>query len=332
MPTKRERAAKQGVVPRASRTMLRRMRGLVIVNPNAGSSAGIETAEQALIGAGFTLHATKARGDAFQAARSAADEGFDTVVAAGGDGTVTEVVDGLAAAGGRARLGILPLGTGNDLARALAIPLDLDPAIATLVEGNERTIDLVEVRPDGAPPTHAANVAAGGFSGRVDEEMTAEDKERWGTLAYVLGAMKALPDLAGYQTTIAWDDGDAQQIDALAVLVANGRSVAGGRVVAPLACLEDGLLDVIVLRSGSLLDLAGVAARLALGTFLESDAVEMRRARALRIDSTPPMRFNVDGELLPEGPVTFRVLPGALRVIVGRDYRASPEGVVSERP
>lgn len=296
------------------------MRGLVIVNSNAGSSSAMASTEQALTAAGFVLHETAGRGDALRAARSAADDGFDTVVAAGGDGTVTEVVDGLAAGGARARLGILPLGTGNDLARALAIPLDVDAAVATLAEGNERTIDLIEVRASGAAPTLAANVAAGGFSGRVGEELTAEAKDRWGTLAYVLGAMKVLPDLSGYRTTIAWDDGEAQEIDALAVLVANGRSVAGGRVVAPLASLEDGLLDVIVLRQGSLLDLAGVAARLALGTFLESDAVDMRRARALHVESTPPMRFNVDGELLPEGPVTFRVVPHALRVIVGRDY------------
>lgn len=225
-----------------------------------------------------------------------------------------------AAGGARARLGILPLGTGNDLAWTLAIPLDAGAAVATLAEGNERTIDLIEVPGLRCGPTLAANVAAGGFSGRVGEESTAEAKDRWGTLAYVLGAlMKVLPDLTGYRTTIAWDDGEAQEIDALAVLVANGRSVAGGRVVAPLASLEDGLLDVIVLRQGSLLDLAGVA-RLALGTFLESDAVDMRRARALHVESTPPMRFNVDGELLPEGPVTFRVVPHALRVIVGRDY------------
>jgi diacylglycerol kinase (ATP) len=310
------------------------MRGLVIVNPNAGSSDLLKAAEQSLTDAGFVVRATDGRGDALRAARGAAEAGFETVVAAGGDGTVSEVVDGLVASGARARLGVLPLGTGNDLARALGIPLELDAAIATLLEDRERTIDLVEVRVDELPPTLAANVAAGGFSGRVDEEMTSEAKERWGTLAYVFGAMKALPDLTGYRTTIAWDDGDAEQIDALAILVANGRSVAGGRVVAPLASLEDGLLDVIVLRRGSLLDLAGVAAHLALGTFLESDAVDMRRARAVRVESTPPMRFNVDGELLPEGPVTFRVLPSALRVVTGRDYcpQVTPAKQEARRP
>lgn len=304
--------------------MLAAMRGLVIVNPNAGSSDLLTRIEQPLADAGFTIHRTQAPGDAGRAAAAAADDGFDLVVAAGGDGTVTEVVDGLVAGGGRARLGLLPLGTGNDLARTLAVPLDVEAALAALLKGDERAIDLIRAEVDGAPAVHAVNVAAGGFSGRVDEEMTAEAKGRWGVLAYVFGAAKVLPDLTGYKTRLTWDDGNDEIVDAFNVVVANGRSCAGGKMVAPFANPEDGLLDVVVVRSGSLLDIAGVAARLALGNYLDSDVVSLRRARSVRVASEPPMLFNVDGELQPEGPITFRVLPGALRVLVGPGYTPEP--------
>lgn len=306
------------------------MRGLVIINPNAGSFQAGGGLVGELANAGLEVRETGERGDAKRAAKGAADEGFDTVIAAGGDGTVSEVVDGLAAGGGRARLGVLPLGTGNDLARTLALPLDVDGALAELLAGRERVIDLIRVDVEGGPTTYAANVAAGGFSTLVDEELSADAKKRWGPLAYVFSAAKVLPDMGGFRTAIAWDDGDAAAVDAFSVLVANGRSVAGGQVVAPLACLEDGLLDVVVIRSGSLLDLAGVAARLALGNVLDSDAVEMRRARALCVISEPPMRFNADGELLPPGPTTFRVVPGALRVLVGEGYSPGSKGAGQE--
>ena len=299
------------------------MRGLVIVNPNAGSFEAVSSLAGRLAEVGLTVRQTAQEGDARSAAKGAADEGFDTVIAAGGDGTVSEVVDGLVAGGGRARLGILPVGTGNDLARTLAIPLGAEAALDSLLAERERAIDLVRVDVDGQASTLAANVAAGGFSTLVDEELSAEAKKRWGTLAYIFTAARVLPDMAEHRTAIAWDDGETIATDAIAILVANGRSVAGGQVVAPTASVEDGLLDVIVIHPGSLLDLAGVAARLALGNLLASDAVELRRATALSVVSSPPMRFNVDGELLPPGNTTFRILPRALRVLVGADYAPS---------
>jgi len=304
------------------------MRGLVVINPNAGSSDLLARIEGPLAEAGFEIHRTEGPGDAQRAATKAAQSGFDLVIAAGGDGTVTEVVEGIVAAGGTACLGLLPLGTGNDLARTLAVPLDVEGALAVLLEGRERAIDLIRVEVLGALPVHAVNVAAGGFSGRVDEELTSEAKARWGTLAYLFGAARALPDLTGYKTTVAWDDGDVEQVDALNVIIANCRSCAGGRMVAPLANPEDGLLDVVIIRQGSLLDVAGAAARFALGNYLESDTILFRRARSVSIRSDPPMLFNIDGELLPEGAsISFRVLRAALRVLVGPGYSAEPTGV-----
>lgn len=293
-------------------------RAVVIANPNAGSAASLgETA-------GLTVWRTERPGHALELARRAVAEGYDTVVAAGGDGTVTEVVDALVPTEGRVRLGVLPLGTGNDLARSLAIPLDPAEALATLAAGAERTIDVIRVEPDDGPASYVVNVAAGGFSGQVDEVMDAEAKERWGPLAYVWSAAKVLPELTSWATTLTLD-GEVLRVDALNIVVANGRTVAGGRSVAPDADLEDGLADVIIVRAASALDLTVIAARLAVGNYLESPAVERHRVRRARIESEPGMLFNVDGELLTRAACTFTVLPGALRVVVGEGY-ARPGG------
>jgi diacylglycerol kinase (ATP) len=107
--------------------------------------------------------------------------------------------------------------------------------------------------------------------------------------------------------------------------VANGRTAAGGFQVAPLANPEDGLLDVIVVRYGDVLDLAGIAARLLAGNYLSSEQVMHRRARHVHIASQPGMWFNVDGELFTSQPITFTVMPQALRVVVGPEYTPSPQ-------
>lgn len=288
-------------------------RAVMIVNPNAGSASALQDV------ADLTVWTTERPGHALELARRAVDEGFDTVIAGGGDGTVTEVVDALVPTRGRVRLGVFPLGTGNDLARSLAIPLDPPGALATLAVGLERTIDVIRVEPDDGPASHVVNVAAGGFSGQVDEVLDADSKERWGPLAYVWSAAKVLPDLQSWRTRLTLDD-EALDLDALNIVVANGRTVAGGRSVAPDADLEDGLADVIVVRAASALDLTVIAARLAVGNYLDSPAVERHRVRRVRIESDPGMPFNVDGELLTRAACTFTVLAGALRVIVGADY------------
>ncbi|HSN97445.1 MAG TPA: diacylglycerol kinase family protein, partial [Candidatus Nanopelagicales bacterium] len=240
--------------------------------------------------------------------------GVDLVVAAGGDGTIHEVVQGLMASPARPHLGVLPLGTGNDLARTLGIPADPAEAVALLETGVPRAVDLMRVQMD-RELRFGVNVAAGGFSGQVDEVMTDDMKATWGPLAYVRGAVSALPDLTSYRTAIAWDDGDLERAEVLNIVVANGQTCAGGVKVAPDADPTDGLLDVVVVRYASLLDLARIAARLLAGDYTESDDVFLRRTRRLRIDSHPGMWFNVDGELIGNAPVGFEVVPAAITVI-----------------
>ncbi|HET6568149.1 MAG TPA: diacylglycerol kinase family protein [Rhodothermales bacterium] len=300
----------------------------LIVNPNAGS-AGQPGGIRELIAdrPSIIVKESRAEGDARRIAAEAVRQGIDLIVAAGGDGTVHEVVNGIMdAAPKRAKMGLIPMGTGNDLARTLAIPNDPRDALALLLAGRDEAIDLIRVDAEGAY-RHLVNAAAGGFSGQVNEAMSAEMKSQWGPLAYVMGAATVLPDVTGYHTTIAYDDAPPVQIEAVNIIVANGRTVAGGVRVAPFANPQDGLLNVVVVEKSSVLDLAAVGAQLLTGNYLDSAHVRHRTARKVEIVSHPGMWFNVDGELLTKEPIRFEVVPAALHVVVGPDYVATPEPV-----
>lgn len=297
------------------------MRTLVVLNPAAGS-AGSATAltEAVREREGWALCATTSAGEARRLVAEAIRDGYERIVAAGGDGTVNEVVQGLACEPDVARLGVIPLGTGNDLARTLGIPDDPTEAIEVVESGVERAIDLIRVE-TGGDVHWCINAAAGGFSGEVDRTIESGDlKRRWGPLAYLIGAIETAREMKAYLATVEVDDGPAEQIPALAIVVANGRTCAGGLQVAPDADVEDGLLDLVVIRHGTVLELTGLAARLASGTILDSPHVLHRRAHRVTIDSDPAMWFNVDGELVTQEPITFRIVPKRLRIAVGPGY------------
>jgi diacylglycerol kinase (ATP) len=300
------------------------MRTFVLFNPKAGP-AELAAAVRARLEArpGVTVCQPAAPGDVAGCVAEAVRGGYETLVAAGGDGTVHAVVNALAPDFGRCRLAVLPLGTGNDLCRTLAVPEDALEALEALDAGRERRLDLMRVE-TGGRAWYAVNTASGGFSGQLHEALSDGLKATWGPLAYLLGAVSVLPDLTGYRTTLALDGGPAERVEALNIIVANGRYAAGGWRVASRANPEDGLLDVVVVRNGPLLDLTGVGARLVAGDYLDSDAVWHARARGVRVASEPGMWFSIDGELATHEPVAFTAVPAALRVLVGRDYQPDP--------
>jgi diacylglycerol kinase (ATP) len=237
------------------------------------------------------------------------------IVSAGGDGTLNEVVNGIAAAGCNSVLAILPLGTGNDFARHLGLPTNMDEAIEQIGAAQTREIDLVRVSSELV--RYFVNVSSGGFSGLVDEKLTPEMKRTWGPLAYLRSAAAAFPELRGYTTRVTLDDANAVDLDLYNVIVANGRYVAGGIPVAPEAEISDGLLDIILIPERGKAELALLAAQILVGRHLSSDAVIFHRAKRVAINSKPGMWFNVDGELIGNEPATFELLPGALRCVVG---------------
>jgi diacylglycerol kinase (ATP) len=253
-------------------------------------------------------------GAVMKSTRRALRKGCEMIVAAGGDGTLNEVINGLREDASSVAVGLIPLGTGNDFARTLDLPTDVDEAIGVLLAGHTRPIDLVRVKSDEV--RFFVNVSAGGFSGLVDENLTPEMKKTWGPLAYLRSAAAMLPELRAYQTTLSLDKTESLTLSLYNVVIANGRYVGGGTEIAPEASIDDGLLDIILIQERSPAELALLAAQVALGNHLSSDAIVFRRAAKITVNSRPGMWFNVDGELVGNEPAEFEVLPRALQFVV----------------
>lgn len=290
---------------------------VVILNPEAGSAEEMERLRQRLDPHdGLEVWETSGPGDARELARKAVAGRCRTVVAAGGDGTLNEVLNGLAVDFTCSRLGILPLGTGNDFIRSLGIPDDVEEAFDVVEAGHCRRVDVARADFGGASePRYFLNMSASGFSNAVGEEMDAETKKRWGGLAYGLTAVRVLDELEPYRTRIVLDGKQELDLELYMLLVANARYVASGVPAAPSARPDDGFLDVIAFPEMAMGEIAALLPRALLGRHEESDKVVCHRARRIEVHSRPPMPVNVDGEACGETPVVFEILPGALEVL-----------------
>lgn len=295
------------------------MKALIIFNPVAGSVKKPDAVLSRLQRLNpMAVRVTRRRGDAERFAREAMQEKCNYVVTAGGDGTLNAVVNGIAMLQplSDVRVGIVPLGTGNDFARALGLPVTIDENIDVLRACKTRRIDLVQVRSDRT--RYFANVSSGGFSGAVDEKLTAKIKRTWGPLAYVRSAAAALPKLHAYRTRLVFDDEEELSLELYNVVIGNGRFIAGGLPIAPDADLRDGMLDVVLIPKRSAPEMVLLAAEILLGKHLSSNAVIFRRAKKIAVRSRPGMCFNVDGELIGNAPAVFQVVPRALNFVVNR--------------
>lgn len=254
-------------------------------------------------------------------AREAAETGAEVVVAAGGDGTVCAVVNGLMQAGAKAALAILPLGTGNDFARTLAMPMDdIDLALEVIQAGRRRPMDVVQVT-CGGRSSYFINMATGGFSSDVSAAVTEEMKKRWGAFSYISQTLAHAGEMKPYHVRIKLDEGEWETYDAFNVLIANGRTVGGGVAVVPEANPEDGLLDVVVVLDGSLLGLITLATQMVRGRHLQNEQIVYHRAREVRVRSSPLFNFTADGDPLSREETLFHIQPKALPLIVGPEYQ-----------
>jgi diacylglycerol kinase (ATP) len=296
----------------------------ILINPNAGSANAAEAVRsQAASSDGVVCRTSPDPSTVDRLVEQAVHDGAERIVAAGGDGTVNSVLNAIRRRHVDVQLGLVPLGTGNDLARTLAIPNALESALAVATRGSARLIDLYVVRWAGSS-RFGINVAAGGFSGQVDEALSDDLKAAWGPMAYLVGAAQVIPNLEKYTTHISVDGGARRRIQALNIVVANGRTAAGGRPVAPPANPCDGLLDVVIVKQGKASELAKVATQLVTGNYLESPLVTHQRVRHIAVASEPGMWFNVDGELITNEPLSIEVMPRAQSMIVGPTFQPSP--------
>lgn len=297
------------------------MKTCVILNPNAGGATGAREvlARHTEARNDLVIRCTAEAGEARRMAARAREEGFGRVVAAGGDGTLNEVINGLAPELDGIEVGLIPLGTGNDLARTLEIPRQPEAAVELAATGTARPVDVVRV--EGEAVHHFLNASAGGFSGEVNEvlDQDPEVKAAWGPLSYVRGAFEALSELEPYRTRIVLDPGgpgeERIRLAAVNVVVANARFVAGGIHVAPRAECDDGLLDLVVVRAAPVGRLSLLASKVLVSQHLDDELIVHRQVTRLEIRAEPAMTFNADGEPIGPTPLLYEVLPGALRFV-----------------
>ncbi len=307
------------------------MKPHLIVNPaSANGRTGrhfdaIARAVHASIGP-FDHSFTRRRGDGAALAREVAVSGTDLVVAVGGDGTASEVIDGLLQArgpGGKdvVRFGCIPRGTGGDFRRSLDLPEDASGAADVLRDGVERTIDLGQVEylgHDGERRVrHFANVAGFGIAGRVVELVEGMGKALGGKAAFTIASARALVGWRDQPVRWRVDGGAWNEDEVTSLSVCNGRFFGGGMMVAPGARVDDGLFDVTLWKGLGLKDFIFKKGMLYDGTHVRLANTRTLRAKVLEAEAIGGARvlLDVDGEQPGTLPARFTLVPGALRVL-----------------
>ena len=293
----------------------------VIFNPSAGrgrvSRAALHEKIARYAGAvPFEIIETKSPSEARALARVAISHGADIVAAAGGDGTLGEVLN--AVYGTRAKLGVLPLGTGNDFARTLGLGRDLDGAIQALFGGRSRTVDIGRAI-YGEQSRLFLNIAGCGFDSLVARRINAGRahpiwKHIGGVAAYLAAATLELQRLRPARLRLKLD-GELLDTRALLCAVANARSYGGGMQVAPDARLDDGLFDICVIQDATKMEFVRAFPGVFRGAHVHHPRVIMRRARRVEIWCDRAWPVLVDGELVGTPPIAFEVVPGAVEIM-----------------
>ncbi|HEX6680796.1 MAG TPA: diacylglycerol kinase family protein [Gaiellaceae bacterium] len=259
-------------------------------------------------------------GQLTELAREAAEGGAELLVAVGGDGTVNEVVNGIAGRAG-VELAIVPRGTGRDFVRTYVISHRVDDAIRTAVEGRTREIDLGRARfrswQGKTTEAYFANIASAGMSGAIAKRANETSKALGGRASYLWATFAVF---AGWRTSeISVEaDGEVRRSPMHLVVVANGRYFGGGMMITPDADPDDGVFDVLVIGNLTKRDLLLTLPKTYFGRHLPHPKAELLRATTVEIETKEPMPVELDGEQPGTTPVRFEVVPRALRLRVPR--------------
>jgi diacylglycerol kinase (ATP) len=288
-----------------------------VVNPAAGGDPAARLIPVARrlreAGAEVAVEYSRSLEHAADLARAGAASG-DAVIAAGGDGMVGCLAGALAGTG--AALGVLPAGRGNDFARQLGLPEEPEPLAELLLSAEPRAVDAIQVGSgDGT-----TRVVAGSVYGGVDSVANAYiNRLTWlpGSLAYYLGPLRAIATWrpVSYRITV---DGEPHEERGYTVVAANSGFYGYGLHVAPDAAIDDGLLDIVIIRHAPKRLFFAVMRELPHGTHTGRPEIEVLRGREVRVEADREIPFGGDGELLGTLPADIKVLPGALRVLAGK--------------
>ena len=293
---------------------------VVIVNPSSASGGTGEAWPQIASDlrsqfGSFQVLFTKHRGDATTLASEAARKGAKLIIACGGDGTISEVANGILSSGKDAELGILPSGTGGDFRRTLEIPSRARDAARVLRTGRSVRIDVGRVSytdRNGADATrYFVGVASCGMSTKVIERVKADE------LSFASALLKTAMRNAPVRLVVQLDDSHERHLVVSNLCIANARYFGGGMKIAPDAKLTDGKLDVISIGDLSAMKLFTSAPRVYTGSHLSMPEVSHALARKITVraaDRAAEVALEVDGELPGKLPATFQIIPEALRV------------------
>lgn len=306
---------------------------LFIINPVSGGGAALKAwraARPRLLAAGLSLreHLTERANEATSVTRSALSQGINRIVAVGGDGTLSEIINGYLDDNGqpvnpRAAVGILPGGTGADFCKTLGITSSTQ-AIRALTGSATKRIDAGRIAlndVDGRPRTRSfINLVSFGLGGD-----TAMWINRWrgrrsrllkGRAKYVFAALRALDRYRNHRVVVRFDEREAVEIESNLLVVANGKYAGGGMMLAPHALLDDGWLDVILADGATRLDIIKELPRIGRGGHLKNPKVREHRARSISITGDDRLAIDVDGDFAGYTPAELVVRPAAVNLIV----------------
>lgn len=286
----------------------------LVWNPVAGNGAAVKayeavTRELATRGVPFESSKSEYPGHAVELAKQALENGAKKIVAIGGDGTIREVASALLNTD--VSLGIISCGTGNDIVRPLKIPNDPLQALEVVLGGEIRHMDAAM-----ANDLLYFNVAGFGFDVDVLHYVEIYKKKmRNGSLAYLRGLISAIANLQSRKTKITWPGG-AMEEDVLIIAAGNGTHFGGGMMVTPNADPFDGQLDICVMHGVKKRDALTLLPKFLKGNHVGTKFVTYFRTTELTAVCEPSSMLDVDGDVLPGTPVTFRILPQSLWVVV----------------
>ena len=296
------------------------MKARIIYNPTAGREQfrrELATVLEKLEIAGYetSAHATTGAGDAQYAASLANDNGFDLIIAVGGDGTINEVVNGISRKKKRSKVGIIPTGTTNDFARALNIPRDIEKAVDIIVADQSMKLDIGKVNEQ-----YFVNIAGGGDLTELTYDVPSKSKAMVGQLAYYMKGIEMLPSIRPVRTTIEYD-GHVIDEEIMLFLVGNTNSIGGFEKLAPDAKLNDGLFDLIILKKLNIAEFIRVATMAMRGTHLDHKDIIYAQAKKIRVMPVDKMQLNIDGEFGGLLPGTFENFKEHIEFFVPESFK-----------